>query len=99
MEHQQGSFNNNNNNKKKKKKKKRKAQKQLSIAVNVMVSLIEQTRKLQLSSTITKEIMVLHRDEGNLVKTNTWNPIFVKLFEKEINTKTCCQICQIYNRF
>ena len=30
----------------------------------------------------------LNRDEGNLVKTNTWTPLFVKLTEKEANTKT-----------
>ena len=31
---------------------------------------------------------VLNRDEGNLIKTNTWTPLFAKLTEKETNTKT-----------
>ena len=31
---------------------------------------------------------VLNGNEGNLVKTNTWTPLFVKLTEKETNTKT-----------
>ena len=31
---------------------------------------------------------VLNRNEGNLVKTNTWTPLFAKLTEKETNTKT-----------
>ena len=35
-----------------------------------------------------KRRKVLNRDEGNLVKTNTWTPLFVKLTEKETNTKT-----------
>ena len=35
-----------------------------------------------------KRRKVLNRDEGNLVKTNTWTPLFAKLTEKETNTKT-----------
>ena len=35
-----------------------------------------------------KKRKVLNRDEGNLVKTNTWTPPFAKLTEKETNTKT-----------
>ena len=35
-----------------------------------------------------KRRKVLNRDEGNLVKTNTWAPLFAKLTEKETNTKT-----------
>ena len=35
-----------------------------------------------------KRRKVLNRDEGNLVKTNTWTPLSAKLIEKEINTKT-----------
>ena len=35
-----------------------------------------------------KRRKVLSRDEGNLVKTNTWTPLFAKLTEKETNTKT-----------
>ena len=35
-----------------------------------------------------KRRKVLNRNEGNLVKTNTWTPLFVKLTEKETNTKT-----------
>ena len=31
---------------------------------------------------------VLNHDEGNLVKRNTWTPLFAKLTEKETNTKT-----------
>ena len=31
---------------------------------------------------------VLNRDEENLVKKNTWTPLFAKLTEKEINTRT-----------
>ena len=34
-----------------------------------------------------KKRKVLNHDEGNLVKTNTWIPLFAKLTEKEINTK------------
>ena len=39
-----------------------------------------------------KRRKVLNRDEGNLVKTNTWTPLFAKLTEKETNTKTWRQI-------
>ena len=35
-----------------------------------------------------KRRKVLTRGEGNLVKTNTWTPLFVKLREKETKTKT-----------
>ena len=35
-----------------------------------------------------KRRKVLNRDEGNLVKTNTWTPLFAKLTEKATNTKT-----------
>ena len=35
-----------------------------------------------------KRIKVLIRDERNLVKTNTWTPLFAELTEKETNTKT-----------
>ena len=35
-----------------------------------------------------KRRKVLNHDEGNLVKTNTWTPLFAKLTEKETNTKT-----------
>ena len=35
-----------------------------------------------------KRRKVLNRDKGNLVKKNTWTPLFVKLTEKETNTKT-----------
>ena len=35
-----------------------------------------------------KRRKVLTRDEVNLVKTNTWIPLFAKLTEKETNTKT-----------
>ena len=30
----------------------------------------------------------LNRNEGNLVKKNTWTPLFAKLTEKETSTKT-----------
>ena len=39
-----------------------------------------------------KRRKVLNHDEGNLVKTNTWIPLFAKLTEKETNTKTWRQI-------
>lgn len=32
-----------------------------------------------------KDRKVLNCDEGNLVKTSTWNPLFVKPIEKESN--------------
>ena len=35
-----------------------------------------------------KRRKVLNRNEGNIVKTNTWTPLFAKLTEKETNTKT-----------
>ena len=35
-----------------------------------------------------KRRKVLNCDEGNLVKTNAWTPLFAKLTEKETNTKT-----------
>ena len=35
-----------------------------------------------------KRRKVLNRDKGNLVKTNTWTPLFAKLTKKETNTKT-----------
>ena len=35
----------------------------------------------------SKRRKVLNRDERNLVKTNTWTPLFVKLTEKETNTQ------------
>ena len=35
-----------------------------------------------------KRRKILNRDEGHLVKTNTWTPLFAKLTEKETNTKT-----------
>ena len=35
-----------------------------------------------------KRRKVLNCDDRNLVKTNTWTPLFVKLTEKETNTKT-----------
>ena len=41
---------------------------------------------------MNKRRKVLDRDEGNLVKTNTWTPLFTKLTEKEANTKTWRQI-------
>ena len=37
---------------------------------------------------MNKRRKVLNRDERNLVKTNTWTPLFVKLTEKETNTNT-----------
>ena len=37
---------------------------------------------------MNKRRKVLNRDEGYLVKTNTWTPLFTKLTEKETNTKT-----------
>ena len=44
---------------------------------------------LEIKNTKTnKRRKVLNRDEGNLVKTNTWTPLFAKLTEKETNTKT-----------
>ena len=51
------------------------------------------TRKIRESFEIkkaktNKRRKVLNRDEGNLVKTNTWTPLFAKLTEKETNTKT-----------
>ena len=39
-----------------------------------------------------KRRKVLNRDEGNLVKTNMWTPLFAKLTEKETNTETWRQI-------
>ena len=50
-------------------------------------------RKIRESLEIKKAKMgkrreVLNRDEGNLVKTNTWTLLFAKLTEKETNTKT-----------
>ena len=36
----------------------------------------------------SKRRKVLNRDEGNLVKANTWTPLFAKLTEKQTNTKT-----------
>ena len=39
-----------------------------------------------------KRRKVLNRDEANLVKTNTWIPLFSKLTEKETNTKNRRQI-------
>ena len=41
---------------------------------------------------MNKRRKVLNRDEGNLVKTNTWTPLFAKPTEKETNTKTWRQI-------
>ena len=35
-----------------------------------------------------KRRKVLNHDEGNLIKTNMWTPLFAKLTEKETNTKT-----------
>ena len=35
---------------------------------------------------------VLNHDEGNLVKTSTWTPLFVKLTVKKANTKSWRQI-------
>ena len=35
-----------------------------------------------------KRRKVLNHDEGNLVKINSWIPLFTKLTEKETNTKT-----------
>ena len=35
-----------------------------------------------------KRRKILNRDEGHLVKTNTWTPLFAKLTEEETNTKT-----------
>ena len=54
-------------------------------------------RKLRESLEVTKaktnkRRKVLNRDEGNLVKTNTWTPLFAKLTEKETNIKTRRQI-------
>ena len=43
-----------------------------------------------------KRRRVLIRDEENLVKTNTWTPIFANQTEKEINKRTWRQI---YKRF
>ena len=37
---------------------------------------------------MNKRRKVLNRDEGNLVKTNTWTPLFAKPTEKETNPKT-----------
>ena len=50
-------------------------------------------RKIRESLEIKKAKMskrreVLNRDQGNLVKTNMWTPLFAKLTEKETNTKT-----------
>ena len=39
-------------------------------------------------SKANKRRKVLNRDKGNLVKTNTWTPLFAKLTEKENNIKT-----------
>ena len=39
-----------------------------------------------------KRRKVLNHDEGNLIKTNMWSPLFAKLTEKETNTKTWRQI-------
>ena len=39
-----------------------------------------------------KNQKVLNCGEGNLVKTNSWNPLFVKLIEKETKTNTWTQI-------
>ena len=30
---------------------------------------------------------ILNRDDGNIVKTNTWTPLFAKIIENETNTK------------
>ena len=35
-----------------------------------------------------KRRKVLNHDEGNLIKTNMWIPLFAKLTEKETNMKT-----------
>ena len=35
-----------------------------------------------------KRRKILNRDEGDLVKTNMWTPLFAKLTEEETNTKT-----------
>ena len=44
---------------------------------------------LEIKKTKTmKRRKVLNRDQGNLVNTYTWTPVFVKLTEKETNTKT-----------
>ena len=40
----------------------------------------------------SKRRKVLNRNEGNLAKRNAWIPLFVKLTEKETNTKTSAQI-------
>ena len=43
---------------------------------------------LEIKKAKNEQRKVLNRDEGNLVKTNTWTPLFAKLTEKETNTKT-----------
>ena len=48
---------------------------------------------LEIKKTKTnKRRKVLNRDEGNVLKTNTWTPLFAKLTKKETNTKTWRQI-------
>ena len=50
-------------------------------------------RSLEIKKAKTnKRRKVLKHDEGNLVNTNTWIPLFSKLTVKETNTKTRRQI-------
>ena len=48
---------------------------------------IRESFKIKMAKT-NKRRKVSNRDEGNLVKTNTWTSLFAKLTEKETNTKT-----------
>ena len=50
-----------------------------------------ETMKLK-KAKINKRKIVLNLDQGNMVKTNTSTPLFVKLNESKTNTKTCRQI-------
>ena len=53
---------------------------------------------LEIEKPKTNKRKVLNQDEGNLVKTNTWTPLFAKLSEKETNIKTGRQIRNDFTR-
>ena len=56
------------------------------------LSIEKQYHRRKIREWLEIKSIVLNHDEGNVVKTNTWTPLFVKLTQKETNTKTWRQI-------